>query len=73
MQALSNSINIKGIIMVALLLIVLVLTVEFFDKSWFESLLESERLKKYLVIYGAGGAIVSIFLKVQSAKFTDQI
>ncbi|WP_180146173.1 hypothetical protein [Acinetobacter sp. YH12052] len=68
MQASNNSINIKGIIIVVLLLTVLVLIVEFFDKSWFESLLESERLKNYLVIYGAGGAIVSIILKMQSSQ-----
>lgn len=65
MQASSNVIN---LIIVIVLLVVLVLTVEFFDKSWLESLLDSERLKNYLVIYGAAGAILSIILKVRSSE-----
>lgn len=63
MQAVNNRINGKGIILLIGLLAGLIISVEFFDKTWLEGILESERIKKYLIGYGVIGAICSSFFK----------
>lgn len=67
MQAQNNILNLK-LIFVFILLIFLIIVVEFFEKSWIEYILQSERLKNYLVGYGILGAIINSFVKLKTTK-----
>lgn len=64
----NNHISGKGIIILIVLLAFLIVGVEFFNKAWVEAVLESERIKKYLIGFGIIGAICGSLIKSNKQK-----